>query len=60
MAKRVREASVLGVYMQMNEKKPVAAPRELKAWTPPALSRMNAGAAELNVTGDSDGPNQVS
>jgi hypothetical protein len=41
-------------------KNPPAAHGPLKPWVQPSLTRMNAGSAELNVTGANDGPNQVS
>ena len=31
-----------------------------KPWARPAVKRLEAGAAELNVSGASDGPNNVS
>ena len=31
-----------------------------KVWSRPAVRRLAAGSAELNVSGASDGPNQVS
>ena len=45
--------------MQTIKKQPEVA-RQAKPWVQPKLKRMNAGSAELNVSGASDGPNQVS
>jgi hypothetical protein len=45
--------------MEIKNKQP-ARPVQLKPWSEPVLRRMNAGSAELNVSGASDGPNQVS